>query len=143
MPILTPYTNTDLETWELIEIGVRGGESPGVQFSKDGATGFRQFRCLWQYRYDACRFFLGDVSSYLDGSSIYRLSRLLHQSPGSLQGQPPDRFRRPESPQFDISSFSLEKRYRNHSSIATVPWFVRYPRNSSDLLFRGQTLAIR
>lgn len=79
MPQLEPYTQEQIDRFELEEFGVRDGSSPNEMFDGVSATAIRKVRCAWDYRFDVLRYFLGDVSSYDDGGTT-KLSRLMPQT---------------------------------------------------------------
>lgn len=78
MPKLVPYTQAEIDAMGIAERGCRDGTSPQVSFDRSGSIGTRTVFCNWAKRFDAVRYFLGDVNSYQDGG-IWRLSRLLPQ----------------------------------------------------------------
>lgn len=83
MPALVAPDQTEIDTWRIREAGVKDGSSPKVTFDKGGSVATRQVFCLWEYRYQVARWFVGG-SDYWDNSGVLTLSRL-----------PPQRLPRP------------------------------------------------
>lgn len=75
MPPLTPIDPVDLH---LRELGVKDGGSPIDSLEVDTSTTRRMFRCAWDKRFDAAKFFLGYAATY--ESSGTQLSRLVPQT---------------------------------------------------------------
>jgi hypothetical protein len=78
MPKLTPPDQATIDSWNIVELGVRDGSSPTVSFDINGSTATREVLCNWVDRYKVARWFVGQVSSYTMSGSTF-ISRLLPQ----------------------------------------------------------------
>lgn len=95
MPQLTAPDQDTVNSWGIRELGVKDGSSPTVNFDVAGSTAVREFLCNWDDRYRVAKWFVGDVSTYLDGSTL-KISRLLPQA----LPKPPREGDEPEWPDF-------------------------------------------
>ncbi len=81
MPALTP---DDPTLFELEELGVKAFDSPNDDLSVDSSRSSRKFRCKWDQRYNAARYFVGYQAINYTGGVAY-LSRVLPQSHPQLE----------------------------------------------------------
>ncbi len=74
---LVPYSDEEIEAFELQELGVADGSSGVINFEIDHNYGTRMYRCAWEWRYDVAAYLLGYSALYVDGSGNTKLSRLM------------------------------------------------------------------
>ncbi len=76
MPILVPE---DPSLFELEELGVRDGSSPVEDMAVDATRAVRKFKCKYDKRFDAAKWFVGYQSTYTNGNGGTSISRVIPQ----------------------------------------------------------------
>lgn len=80
MPALVPYTQAQIDSFKIVERGVRDGTSPSEMHDGISSTCVRRVFCDWESRFEVLRYFFGDVDTYAAGDAgEVGLSRLLPQ----------------------------------------------------------------
>lgn len=75
----------DPTPFHLVEAGVRNSTSPNESFEIDSTTATRVFKCLWEYRFEAVKYFLGYGMTYVDSEGeepVTKITRLMPQPYG-------------------------------------------------------------